>query len=438
MQDPETNDLGIKAHVVNGIEQAKKLTKQFDFEEVRSGDWFMKLLQQVVKAYEKNARAEYFQQKYPGLTPDEIADKLISVSARYAAITGAVAGVTVSASQLALLGSAGMTAALFATSIGAEMLYVARLQICLVLDLAVVYDLQLDPDDPEDILMVFGYALGVTPTEIIGKGVQVATGAVTKNTIRAYISKGTLKAIQDFARQLGFKILQREIIKYAVPAVSAAVGSGYNYTTTLSVGKIAKSHLKNRGKVTEELRWLISRQQTYDLIYPAAAVYIAQIDGEFSEREHALYEAMLSRMGFESHQESEFQHLLRHDENLLGAISKIDDRIAAETLLELLMMMAVYDGWIEDEELSFLIKVGQALGIEIDKAALEERSRQYRIAPTRDRRQKLGEDAAQALTTTRRNASHFLQTSAGTMNNRFKKLLRKTNDSPESSPSSAK
>ena len=433
MQDQETNDLGIKAQVLKEIEQAKKLTQQFDFEEVRSGDWFIKLLRQVVSSYQKNARAEYFQQKYPGLSPDEIADKLISVTVRYAAIAGAITGVTVSASQIAILGSAGMTAALFVTSIGAEMIYLARLQIRLVLDLALVYDLQLNPDDPEDILMVFGYALGVTPTEFVGKGLQIAASTVTQTTIRTYISKSTLKAIQDFARQLGFKILQREIIKYAVPAVSAAVGSGYNYTTTLSVGRIAKSHFKNRGKVTEELRSLISRQQTYDLIYPAAAMYIAHIDGEFSERERELYNAILSRMAFEPHRQADFQHLLKHDESLLEAIAKIDDRIAAETLLELLMMMAVYDGWIADEELSFLIKVGQSLGMEVDATLLEERAKEYRVEAASSKWQKLGEDAAQALTSTRGNASRILQTSTGAVNSRFKSLFRRTTDSTESS-----
>lgn len=135
---------------------------------------FSYYLRQVVQTYQTNARTSYFQQKYPGLEADDIADKLIFVTNRYAAIAGAVTDLSVSASQLATLSTAGMTAALFVTSIGAEMIYLARLQIRLVLDLAVTYDLQLDPDDPEDILMIFGYAMGVTPTEMLSKGLQIA------------------------------------------------------------------------------------------------------------------------------------------------------------------------------------------------------------------------------------------------------------------------
>ena len=45
----------------------KKFARTLDIEQVRSGQWFVELLQKVVHAYDRNARAEYFRQKYPGL-----------------------------------------------------------------------------------------------------------------------------------------------------------------------------------------------------------------------------------------------------------------------------------------------------------------------------------------------------------------------------------
>jgi len=38
------------------------------------------------------------------------------------------------------------------------MLFLSQIQMRHVLDLSVIYDLQLDPEDPEDVLMIFGYA----------------------------------------------------------------------------------------------------------------------------------------------------------------------------------------------------------------------------------------------------------------------------------------
>ena len=111
-------------------------------------------------------------------------DILTSVTVKYATIAGAIAGAAATANQIAALSSAGLTAALFVGTIGAEMLYLSKFKCGLVLDLSVVYDLQLDPEDPEDVLLIFGYALGVTPTEMLGKGLQIAAGAGTKEAVK--------------------------------------------------------------------------------------------------------------------------------------------------------------------------------------------------------------------------------------------------------------
>ncbi|HNT75644.1 MAG TPA: zinc-ribbon domain-containing protein [Anaerolineae bacterium] len=372
-------DETLKTQVSSELDQAKQLAKSLNFDEVKSGEWFIQLLRKVIQTYDRNARATYFQQKYPGLPPDEIADILTSVTVRYATIAGAIAGAAATANQIAALSSAGMTVALFLGSIGAEMLYLAQIQIRLVLDLSVVYDLQLDPEDPEDVLMVFGYALGVTPTEMVGKGLQVAAGAATKGAVKKYVSKGTLKAIKDFARRLGFKILQRTIIKYAVPVASAAVGSSYNYVTTKSVGRIAKAYLKDRDKVTDELRILVSRQNTYDLAFPAAVMYVAQVDGQFSQKEKELYKAMLSRMSFDEHTQAEFQKLISCEDSVLEAINNIEDVEVRRNLMEILILMAIYDGELVERERKFLESVAERLNISLDMAEIERRTQDYQI-----------------------------------------------------------
>ena len=381
MKNPKINDIPqnevIEDEVSSGLSEAKELAKTLHIDDVKSGQWFIALLQKVVQSYDRNARAEYFQQKYPGLTPDEIADILISVTVRYATIAGAVAGAATTANQISALGSLGMTAALLVGTIGAEMIYLGRIQMRLVLDLSVVYDLQLDADDPEDILMIFGYALGVAPTEMLGKGLQVAARGGTQYLVKKYISKGTLRAIQDFARKIGIKILQRTILKYTIPVVSAAVGCSYNYITTKSIGGIAKNHLKNRGKVTEELRQLVSRQNTYDIAFPAAAMYMAQIDGDFSTKEQEFYRSILSRMSFEDHTQDQFNKLIANEENILEAIAQIGDEEMCCSLVEMLVLMAVYDGELVEKERDFLIKTAKLLNVPLDISEVERQAEDY-------------------------------------------------------------
>ncbi len=370
----------IRDQVSEGLDEAKRFARTLDMEQVKSGQWFVELLQKVVHAYDRNARAEYFGRKYPGLSPDEIADVLTSVTARYATVAGGVAGVAATSTQLATLTTAGMTAPLFVGAIGAEMIYLARIQLRLVLDLSVVYDLQLDPDDPEDVLMVFGYALGIAPTELLGTAASKAAGGGAKTLVKKYVSKEVLRAIQDFARKLGFTILQRTIIKYAVPVASAAVGGGYNYIATRSIGRIAKAHFRNRGKFTGELQSLVSRQNTYDLVFPAAAMYMANLDGELSTKERDLYRAMLSRMTFSEHTQAEFRRLVDDETNLIDAAAGIEDDDLRRSLMDVLALMAVCDGELAEKEREFLTTIAGQLEVPLDLEEVEKRTRDYRMA----------------------------------------------------------
>lgn len=369
----------IKKHVSAEFSEAKEFAKATKIDDVRSGQWFISLLAKVAQSYDRNARAEHFQKKYPGLPPDEVVDKLISVTVKYATIAGGVAGAAVTTNQVAALSTAGATVALMAGSIGAEMIYLAKIQMRLVLDISILYDLHLDPDDPEDILMVFGYALGVVPTELIGKGLQKAAAAGTQHAIKKYASKSTLKAIQTFGKRIGMKILQRSIIKYAVPLVSAAIGSTYNYYTTKTIGQFAKTHLKNRGKVTEELRALISRKNKYHIVFPAAVLFMAHADGKFVAEEKEFYQAVLSRLSFEDYEQDDFQKLLSSRENILEAILEIEEDSIRENLIKVMALMAVYDGDLASEEIDLLTEVAQKLNVNIDITEIKKQTKEYQV-----------------------------------------------------------
>ena len=369
----------IKKSVTSELSEAKEFAKATNIEDVKSGQWFISLLSKLAKTYDKNVTAEYFQKKYPGLTPDEIADILIGVTVKYATVAGGVAGATITANQITLLSSAGATAAIMAGSIGAEIIYLARLQMKLVLDLSVVYDIRLDPEDPEDMLLVFGYALGVVPTELIGKSVEKAAGAGTQYAIKKYLSKGTLQTVQSFGKRIGMKILQRSVIKYAVPIASAAIGSSYNYFTTKTIGRIAKSHLKNRGKVTEELRSIISKRNTYHIVFPAAVLYMAQIDGKVTKEEKDLYMAVISRLKLEDHEQSTFQELLSSEKNIFESVEKLEDNSIRQALIRVLSLMAISDGHFSDEEKDFLLAISKKLSIEVNLMDLEEQAKDYMI-----------------------------------------------------------
>ena len=77
------DDENLKSQVTKELKETRSLAKSFDFETVKNGEWFTTLLKQVIKAYDRNARAAYFQKKYPELTraaeifPFEIEQSLV-------------------------------------------------------------------------------------------------------------------------------------------------------------------------------------------------------------------------------------------------------------------------------------------------------------------------------------------------------------------------
>lgn len=375
--DPQSDD-AIKQEVAADLEQSKAEAQNFSAEDVKSGDWFARLLIMVAKSYD-NARARDFLRKYPGLSKDEIADKLISVNTRYAAIAGGIAGAATTADQFAMVATMGMSMPIFLSTIGAEMLYLARLQMRLVLDLAEVYEVKLNTDDPEDVLMIFGYAMGIAPVDALGKALQQSSQVVTKTMIKTYLSKGTLKSIQEWGSLIGLKILQRTILKYGIPAVSMATGSTYNYVSTRTVGKLAKQHMRSKGAVTQELLDLVSPDMTYDIAFAAAVMYMAEIDGELTAQEKELYHSMLQRMVQAEHQPADFRHLLKSEANLLAALSALEDEQIRQNLLDTLILMAVYDGELHDRELAFLQQAAHTLHLPLDMEAVNEKLAEYHV-----------------------------------------------------------
>ena len=174
------------------------------------------------------------------------------MAAKNAAILGAVTGAAVSIDEITALIAAIPTLglnvpaqiAVAGTALAAEAVVLIRLQLHLIANIAKLLGVPLNPDDPEDVLLVLEFAFGGAGAEEAGKFAAKTAGAVAKRIIRKKISGETLEALKKFGAKLGIKILQGSIIKYAVPLVSSVVGGTWNYMTTTKVGGIAAAHFR--------------------------------------------------------------------------------------------------------------------------------------------------------------------------------------------------
>jgi len=245
-----------KKSIKKAYEDAKdEIEKLGGWESFKSGEWFLKLIRKCFKNYFERANADYFRGKYPSLDVDSIVKKINKVAARNSAILGAIVGGVVSADELTTIFTAGegglglpanITIALMA--IAGEAILLVRMQLQLIANIAKLYNTPIDVDDPEDILTIMAFALGGSVAEVAGKAGMKVGGKITEKAVRKHISRGVLKTIQKLGRKIGIKILQRTIIKYAVPVASMGIGYVWNYVATKTVGRIAVKHFKKRTK----------------------------------------------------------------------------------------------------------------------------------------------------------------------------------------------
>lgn len=236
-----------------------------EFEEVGgwksflNGEWLKNLLPRAFKSYWKNSSAEFFREKYPGLSDDQIASKIIKLSCKNAAAIGIGAGLLMSTNEITafLTGGEGLVGlpaniALACATIGGELITLTRVHLKLIADLGNLYSVPLDVNDPEEVWELIFFAFGSSSVEATGGILVKLSRHWTKLGLKAYFKKARLafwkkQSVKYLGKEMvGKGITQRGIVKYAVPVASMAVGGTWNYIATLVVGNYSKKYFKER------------------------------------------------------------------------------------------------------------------------------------------------------------------------------------------------
>ena len=248
------------------LEDAKKEAKELGgWQAFKSGEWLYLLIKKSFHNYWEKGNAEYFKEKYKTDDEEFLSKKLISITARNASILGGIVGATISIDEISAViefFSAPVTGgastiplpaeiAIAIAALTGEAVLLVRMQLQLVANIGKIYKIDLDPDDPEDILTILAFAVGGSVAEEAGKFGMKVGGKLAANAAKGFFKKETLAALKKIGAKLGIKILQRSIIKYVVPLVSIGVGMTWNYLSTKSIGKIAKKHFLARRKNNE-------------------------------------------------------------------------------------------------------------------------------------------------------------------------------------------
>ncbi|HKM90951.1 MAG TPA: EcsC family protein [Candidatus Acidoferrales bacterium] len=233
---------------------------------LKSGSWFYDFARSTFRSYYERATPEYLREKYPGRGTEFIADRLIRVAAKNAMLLGSVTGAAISADELAGLLTAGEggvgipgNVLLGLAAAGAELVLLVRFQLQMVAGLARLYGVELDPEDPEDVLTIFTFALGGSLAERAGRlGMKVGARA-TRRMVERRVRREMLAPWKLVGERVGARLASRSLLKYAVPMVSVGIGAAWNYATTRALGRLARRHFEGRAR--EESSLVLRRAQ---------------------------------------------------------------------------------------------------------------------------------------------------------------------------------
>ena len=223
-------------------------------DDIKSGTWFTKLSAHALSSYTEKATWQYFQDKYAGVPADAIVDQRIKMATRYAALEGGLSAGAYTAVVISTLGTLGgaspATVPAAVATVMIDVAFITQLQLRLAYDIAVLYRVPLDLDDPDDMWKLIKVAFTIKSGETVREGVVKVVPAMMRPLIKRFYSGPVLAAGRGLPI-VGKHLLQRNVIKIGIPLVGVPLAVVLNRYTTLVAGKHAQAVFRNEARVTE-------------------------------------------------------------------------------------------------------------------------------------------------------------------------------------------
>ncbi len=361
-------------------------------------NWFEKLLFETLRRYAENASADYLKNKYPGLPRQVIAERYIRQQAWAAALAGGASAAVVSGaiafSGLSVISAVGLPALIITIpagilTFGGEMYYTTRLQIKTAIDLCNLYGLTVSPDDPEDLQTIFALGMGIKAGELVTSLLPKLAPAVAKQQARRFMRTGIRRGIQNWAsknlsRQLARKYLTEGfLLKGVVPILNVALSGGWNYYSTLSIGKAVELRTRLRGLSAERAEKLVLPAGLDPQLALGTALTMMMVDDRASENELVFYRTLAARLA-RAHPEfapRELDGRYAEKQVWLAELVELTDAEAKGAVLAIAETMVILDGTIGYREKGLLRQAAIRLGLKLDEARLKQRAQSFYVAP---------------------------------------------------------
>lgn len=358
------------------ISKFREIFKDNPQKQIEEGTWFVKILQIVLTEHATKVNGEYFKKKYVGLDNERIAYQLIKTTANYTAITGGIAAVAASAAELSTVVTGGASLVAFAASLVGEISYISYLQLNLVYDISVVLDARLDKDDPEDMLIIFWYALGVNIWEDVANAVLKVGPRGAAYLGRKALRAGIRKALTNLATKVGGtklaqKLTEKALLKLIIPGVNVPIAALVNKKFTRVLGDKALKSLKSRGVTIRTVDKLLHHERYYQILTIPLIFQIGISDEDKwkASKNIEMQNNVARRVQIQDREEKIIDDLvdLEFDE-FCEILNDVDNKDIAKNLMDI----AIYAHLISNnKKQEKLLKISKALEIDFENINLD-------------------------------------------------------------------
>jgi len=273
----------------------RDFVKSLSPDDLKSGNWFSKLIARGLVTYTQRATWQYFQEKYQGVPADAIVDQRIKMATRYAALSGGLTASAYTGALAATIGTAGgasgITIPAALVTLTADLAFLTQLQLRLAYDISVLYRLRIDVNDPDDLWKLIRVAFTIKGGEVMGEGLLKVVPAALRIVIKRFYSGPVLAAARGLP-YVGKYLLQRTVIKVAIPLVGIPLAVGINFYTTLIAGRHARGVFRNEARVIEIAERLCEQSKHPQLLMWVAWLVVTA-DEEISDDEAVLMRNLL-------------------------------------------------------------------------------------------------------------------------------------------------
>jgi tellurite resistance protein len=337
--------------------------------EEEAGSWMQRFIHREIEHRTRTRGPAYWDAMFPGLTPEERAQRRIQRMITRATIAGVAAAGGASTAEVMSLVTQGVGSLaaipLGLGAVGAEMVYTTALQIDLAFDLASIYGVPFAHDDVGEISTLLGLALGV---DLVREPTRHDKATKPGDTKPWRVVRQMQR--DDFAQRVSREVVQQSLLRNVVPVVGVLISAAWNQVVLRRFANQVHTVVRQRLGILRACRSVrLGEQRTARAILDGAWL-IATADGDIGHQEALALSTLIDSLTLP-------ERIAVHDasfpdgqEDWFEQLSELEPG-AASVLIEVLALVASADGVFTTPERRFLQRLARTLKRDIDLGTIE-------------------------------------------------------------------